>query len=413
RLPFKVIEEKVKVRALQHFLTEGWCVLQWTSDRFPQKCEKFPELSPIVIICPGRIEKKGRNKKLFFFFFWIRGCGPSKLENPLAYSSGFTDDLRQVVAHIREKYPKRPLFGVGYSLGSNYLGKYLGEESNDCTLSGAVLCTALIDLPACGYLLQQSWLGQLYDHFLTKAVVSVVMYKANSVFETGKPPERRPFHRRFLQKDGSLLSKKKKFNVGTLVWIGDASDEKNVSENEEVKESKENQSDDDSCSEIKTDDSPRKAEMHANASSRLLFHKDHTTKSQSKFHPKRASQMSTLREFDQYITSQEFGYRSSNEYYFKSSCGYYLQDIQVPTLMINSQNDVIVPIGVVQPDDFWGNPFLAAVITRYGSHGMDWLTGVFNFKSWSAEVVVEYFRAILMLEQQGTDMIKDEASLVK
>ena len=50
-----------------------------------------------------------------------RGAGGAALVNPQSYSSGYTHDLRQIIQHIHKKYPKRPLFGIGYSLGKTHI----------------------------------------------------------------------------------------------------------------------------------------------------------------------------------------------------------------------------------------------------------------------------------------------------
>lgn len=56
-----------------------------------------------------------------------RGCGMSKITTGLLYNARATWDVRQVVKELRRKWPKRPLFGIGFSLGANIL-------VNVCTL---------------------------------------------------------------------------------------------------------------------------------------------------------------------------------------------------------------------------------------------------------------------------------------
>ena len=50
-----------------------------------------------------------------------RGCAMSKIESEVLYNARATWDLRQVIKWLREKYPNRPLFGLGFSLGANIL----------------------------------------------------------------------------------------------------------------------------------------------------------------------------------------------------------------------------------------------------------------------------------------------------
>ena len=50
-----------------------------------------------------------------------RGCAKSKITTGVLYNARATWDVRQVVGWLRETFPNRPLFGIGYSLGANIL----------------------------------------------------------------------------------------------------------------------------------------------------------------------------------------------------------------------------------------------------------------------------------------------------
>lgn len=50
-----------------------------------------------------------------------RGCAGSKITSSILYNARATWDVRQVVKWCRKIWPKRPLFGIGYSLGANIL----------------------------------------------------------------------------------------------------------------------------------------------------------------------------------------------------------------------------------------------------------------------------------------------------
>lgn len=47
-----------------------------------------------------------------------RGCAKSKITTGILYNARATWDVRQVVKWLRAKYPNRPLFGLGFSLGA-------------------------------------------------------------------------------------------------------------------------------------------------------------------------------------------------------------------------------------------------------------------------------------------------------
>ena len=44
------------------------------------------------------------------------------------YSAGHTDDLRQALMYVAQRYPNAPLLGLGFSLGANVIVRYLAEE---------------------------------------------------------------------------------------------------------------------------------------------------------------------------------------------------------------------------------------------------------------------------------------------
>jgi predicted alpha/beta-fold hydrolase len=50
-----------------------------------------------------------------------RGCAGSRITNSFLYNARATWDVRQTVKWAREKWPRRRLFGVGFSLGANIL----------------------------------------------------------------------------------------------------------------------------------------------------------------------------------------------------------------------------------------------------------------------------------------------------
>ena len=50
-----------------------------------------------------------------------RGCANSKLTTGVLYNARSTWDLRQTVRWLRKRFPNRPLFGLGFSLGANMM----------------------------------------------------------------------------------------------------------------------------------------------------------------------------------------------------------------------------------------------------------------------------------------------------
>lgn len=50
-----------------------------------------------------------------------RGCSQTKISSGVLYNARATWDTRQSVKWLREAFPNRPLFGIGFSLGANIL----------------------------------------------------------------------------------------------------------------------------------------------------------------------------------------------------------------------------------------------------------------------------------------------------
>ena len=88
-----------------------------------------------------------------------RGCAESKITSGIMYNARATWDVRQTVQWLQSRYPKRPLFGLGFSLGANILVNYLGEEAELCPFAAAVVVSNPWNLEVSSLALQRTWLG--------------------------------------------------------------------------------------------------------------------------------------------------------------------------------------------------------------------------------------------------------------
>ncbi|KAK5945380.1 hypothetical protein PMZ80_002585 [Knufia obscura] len=86
-----------------------------------------------------------------------RGCAKSKITTPILFNARSTWDLRQTVKWLRETFPNRPLYGVGFSLGANILTNYLGEEGANCQFKAAVALSNPWSLDVSNAGLQSTW----------------------------------------------------------------------------------------------------------------------------------------------------------------------------------------------------------------------------------------------------------------
>ncbi|PVH81676.1 AB-hydrolase YheT [Cadophora sp. DSE1049] len=89
-----------------------------------------------------------------------RGCANHTITSSILYNARATWDCRQTVKWLRKKFPNRPLFGAGFSLGANILTNYIGEEGAACELKSAVVCSNPWNLDAGSLALQRTWLGR-------------------------------------------------------------------------------------------------------------------------------------------------------------------------------------------------------------------------------------------------------------
>ncbi len=82
----------------------------------------------------------------------------------------------------------------------------------------------------------------------------------------------------------------------------------------------------------------------------------------------RVGRIRSLREFDDVVTAPHFGFRDAEEYYRLSSAGPKLGGIAVPTLIVQAQDDPIVPFESYGQFDVEGNPKLRLLATARGGH---------------------------------------------
>ena len=89
-----------------------------------------------------------------------RGCAMSKITSNILYNARSTWDCRQTVSWLRKKFPNRPLFGIGFSLGGNILTNYIAEEGASCLFKAAVVISNPWNLDTASVALQSTWLGR-------------------------------------------------------------------------------------------------------------------------------------------------------------------------------------------------------------------------------------------------------------
>lgn len=141
---------------------------------------------------------RARNKGWRVVVFNSRGCGGSPVTTPQVnhfllncifgdplvilltlpfvlvqfYSASFLGDMHEVVSHVSDRYPDANLYGVGWSLGANILVRYLGQESHNCPLSGAVSLCNPFDLVVSDEDFRKGF-NKIYDKALSSALSKI------------------------------------------------------------------------------------------------------------------------------------------------------------------------------------------------------------------------------------------------
>lgn len=77
---------------------------------------------------------------------YFRGCNGEMNRLPRAYHSGETGDVNYVVSQLTARFPDRPVYAIGISLGGNVLLKWLGETGLANSLTGAIAISVPFDL---------------------------------------------------------------------------------------------------------------------------------------------------------------------------------------------------------------------------------------------------------------------------
>mmetsp|Transcript_41554 Transcript_41554/g.50382 ORF Transcript_41554/g.50382 Transcript_41554/m.50382 type:complete len:455 (-) Transcript_41554:529-1893(-) len=74
-----------------------------------------------------------------------RGCSGVELTTPQVYNTVHITDFIETVDKVRKRYPKAPLYAMGWSLGATIVGRFIGETGKKCELNGAILVSPTWD----------------------------------------------------------------------------------------------------------------------------------------------------------------------------------------------------------------------------------------------------------------------------
>lgn len=106
-----------------------------------------------------------RQQNLAVVLMHFRGCHGVANKLPRAYHSGDTADFAVLVQLCQLRYPGRPLYAIGFSLGGNVLVKYCGESGVQNPLTAAVAVCAPLSLAPSSDRINQGF-SKVYQRYL-------------------------------------------------------------------------------------------------------------------------------------------------------------------------------------------------------------------------------------------------------
>ncbi|KAN0060422.1 hypothetical protein ACQY0O_007752 [Thecaphora frezii] len=295
----------------------------------------------------------------------FRGCASTPVTSPQLYSASKTSDLRSALLLLTQLYPKSPMVGIGFSLGANVLGKYLGEEGDDSPLLAGIIVGTPFDLKAGSDALE-------YGGFLPQKYSSVMNLNLTRVVRRHKDtlalhPPLRPFIDRLydpepLSKEDEQLHKRQCKAGGPK---------------------------------------PGEREIIRPGTLKLV---DETMVRLMGGHSKPYG---------------EFPFASANDYYTHGGCANFLRGVKRPLLCLNAEDDPIVPASIwdevrrtigydgrgqrlpasERPEAV--NDHVALAWTKAGGH-LGWFEGI-RPKRWLYKPVNEFIHAVF---EQTSDEVK-------
>lgn len=120
---------------------------------------------------------------------------------------------------------------------------------------------------------------------------------------------------------------------------------------------------------------------------RHRLHPDHYRRHQDRLAA--LSQVLTVMDFDDQITAPYFGFGNAGSYYASQSAGQFLPAIRVPALVVQAQDDPLIPFAVYQRHDWAQYPKLALLAPAHGGH-VGFLAKK-NPRFWVDEAITNFF----------------------
>ncbi|KAG7389227.1 hypothetical protein PHYPSEUDO_010785 [Phytophthora pseudosyringae] len=112
-----------------------------------------------------------------------RGCQNTPLRTPHLFCIAYTGDLRFVARYLTDKYnfASEAFIGLGFSMGSNVLVKYLGEDGDQTRLTAAISVGNPFDMPNCSKNMEIPLFNRLtYSRVLSAGLSDLFFNRSNA-----------------------------------------------------------------------------------------------------------------------------------------------------------------------------------------------------------------------------------------
>jgi predicted alpha/beta-fold hydrolase len=128
--------------------------------------------SPYINGIMHTLQKAGMACVLMHF----RSCSGKLNRKAKVYHSGQTEDAKEFIESLAQRFSSNGLFAIGYSLGGNMLLKLLGECGDNTPLKAAISVCAPLDLAICSDVISQGF-SSFYEQKMLNNLKNTLLLK--------------------------------------------------------------------------------------------------------------------------------------------------------------------------------------------------------------------------------------------
>ncbi|HIC44451.1 MAG TPA: hydrolase [Sulfurimonas sp.] len=110
----------------------------------------------------------------------FRSCGMKPNKALRMYHAGETEDAREFIQMLSQRFKEAEIYSIGYSLGANMLLKLLNSYGKNSPLSGAVSVSAPLELGTCTHYINKG-VAKVYQGYLLKILKRELLTKAKQL----------------------------------------------------------------------------------------------------------------------------------------------------------------------------------------------------------------------------------------